>query len=109
MKTIATVILDACLVLLAGCFDSSEKKTTQQTPTAPRDLCKCNKKTKRKHDPLAHRSYAAASRRTLDEARWQALAQGTPCRLPSSFGQSVPRRLQCRHAFRCQALASGSG
>ncbi len=30
MKTLATAALATCLVMLAGCFDSSEKKTTQQ-------------------------------------------------------------------------------
>jgi len=36
MKTLATAALAACLVLLAGCFDSSEKNTTQQnTDSSP--------------------------------------------------------------------------
>lgn len=30
MKPLSTAVLAVSLVLLAGCFDSSEKKTTQQ-------------------------------------------------------------------------------
>lgn len=36
MKTIATAVLVTSLVLLGGCFDSSEKNTTQQnTDSSP--------------------------------------------------------------------------
>ncbi len=36
MKALSTAVLAASLVLLAGCFDSSEKNTTQQnTDSSP--------------------------------------------------------------------------